>query len=331
MSIAQVIHLGRHETPTARLVTPADAPRAEWLAARQHGITATDLVAIMAQSKYKTAFDVWSDKLMPPSDSDDIGEAAIWGNRLEEPVAQEWAHRHGLRVRRIGLVANESEPWQLASLDRIVHGCDDGKCALEVKTRNLFVADAWQEALPVDVEIQARWQLLVSGLDHVHVAALIGGQRLVEHRVDRDSEAEQKLIDAARIVWQAVLDNTPPNMPAELWSTEFLEQRHSDRAGEVEVDAVTLATVELYQTTLAEIKVLEDAKSRYRTMLVGSLGEHESATWNGREVYSYKASTTPRLDSKELKRLHPDVAKDERIWSSTTTRTLRVKTERKTK
>lgn len=329
MSIAEAVHLGRHETPTARLVTSADAPRSEWLAARRNGITATDLVAIMAQSKYKTAFDVWSDKLMPPSDDDEIGEAAIWGNRLEEPVAQEWASRHGFKLRRIGLIANEAEQWQLASLDRIVHGCPDGKCALEVKTRNLFVQDAWIEALPVDVEIQARWQLLVSGLDHVHVAALIGGQRLVEHRVDRDVAAEQALVDAARIVWQSVLDNTPPNMPAELWSTEYLEQRHVDRAGSLEVDAVTLATVELYQTTLAEIKVLEEAKARYRTMLVGSLGEHETATWDGREVYSYKASTTPRLDQKELARLHPDVAADERIWKTQTTRTLRVKTERK--
>jgi len=324
MRLLAATELGRLETPAARLVTHADAPRHAWLAARWHGITATDLVAIMGQSSYKTAFDVWTDKVMEPGDEDQIGEAAIWGQRLEEPVAQEWAHRHGVKIRRIGLVANESRPWMLASLDRIVHGCDDGKCALEVKTRNLYVAEAWDRGLPEDVRTQALWQLAVSGLDHVHVAALIGGQRMVEHRVDRDPGAELKLIDAAALVWEAVETGTPPNLPAELWSSDFLDKRHPDRAGEIEIDPVTLATVDLYQKTVEQIRVLEETKAKYRTLLVGALGDHETATSNGRPVYSFKAQASTRLDKDALAERYPDAAADPAVWKTTSTRTFRI-------
>lgn len=325
MTGTETVTPGRHETPTARLITHADAPRAEWLAARTNGITATDVVAIMALSHYKTAYDVWADKTMPaPEGDDELGEAAIWGMRLEEPVAQEWAHRHGLRIRRVGLVANETHPWAMASLDRIVHGCGNGRCALEVKTRNLFVQSEWERALPADVEAQARWQLLVTGLDHIHVAALIGGQRLVEHLVERDQEAEDKLLAAARIVWDAVQAQTPPDMPAELWTSDLLDQRHPTREGEVEVGPDVVEALEQYNATVTAIKQLEDEKAMYRTLLVGSLGDHETATSDGRTVYSYKSQTSRRLDQKALAEHHPYVAGDTRVWNTTTTRILRV-------
>lgn len=320
--------VGRQETPDARLVTSAHAPREEWLAARRHGITATDAVAIMGQSAYRTAYDIWTDKVMEPQPDEGIGEAGLWGQRLEEPVAQEWAERHGVRLRRIGLIANTTTPWALASLDRIVHGCPDGRCALEVKTRNLFVQSEWEKALPHDVETQVRWQLMVSGLDHCHVAALIGGQRMVEHRVDRDREAEQNLLTAATIVWEAIQSNTPPNMPAELWTSDFLEQRHPDRTGEIEVHESAVEIRDAYNAISAEIKALEAEKAALRTQLVGALGDHEVAIHNGQRLYSFKPVPRTSLDTKTLLALYKDVENDPRVWKTTSSRTLWVGTNK---
>lgn len=318
---------GRKETPDARLLLPADAPRSDWLQARRGGITATDVVALMGLSSYRTAVDVWTDKLFPQPDGE-AGEAAVWGNRLEDPVAQEWASRNNVKVRRIGIVANETEPWQLASLDRIVLGCPDGRCALEVKTRNLFVGPEWERGVPTDVEAQARWQLVVSGLDHVHVAALIGGQRLIEHRVDRDTDAEERLVTAARIVWDAVLSETMPDMPVELWTSALLDQRNPERSGEVEVDENVVTTLDQYQRTLATIKTLDAEKERLRTLLVGALGDAETATSVGRSLYSYKTSTRRTFNGKTLAELYPDTAADERLYTTTTSRTFRVSTRK---
>lgn len=315
---------GRRETPTARLVLSVDAPRAEWLAARRQGIAATDVVAIMALSKYRTAFDVWTDKTMPPADTD-AGEAAFWGTKLEEPVAQAWAEKHGVRIRRVGLVSNETEPWMVASLDRLVTGCPEGRCALEVKTRSLFVSEQWERELPADVETQVQWQLAVTGLDHIHVAALIGGQRMVEHIVKPRDPAT--LIDAARIVWDAVQSNTPPNLPAELWTSDFLEARYPERGGAVEVDASTALALAEYALVVDKIAALDDRKAELRTQLIGALGEADTATLDGKTIYTYKASSRRSLNAKAAVAAFPALDDHDECWTNTTTRALRVTKE----
>jgi predicted phage-related endonuclease len=184
------------------------------------------------------------------------------------------------------------------------------------------VQSEWEKALPQDVETQVRWQLMVTGLDHAHVAALIGGQRMVEHRVDRDAEKEQELLTAAKIVWDAVVDKMPPNLPAELWTSDFLEQRHPDRTGEIEVDEQAAKTVADYNAINDEIKLLEAEKARIRTALIGALGEYEVAIHNGKRIFSYKASTRRTLDSKAVIAKIPDIEADETLWKTTTSRTL---------
>lgn len=324
MNIIEVdARTGRRETPTASLVLSVDAPRLDWLEARRSGITATDLPAILGLSSYKTAIDVWTDKTMPPVDNEP-GEAAFWGTRLEEPVAQAWAERRGVRVRRIGLVRNDEKPWMLASLDRLVHGCADGRCALEVKTRSLFVSDTWEKALPDDVKAQVMWQLAVTGLDHIHVAALIGGQRLVEHVVYPFGPEIKKLLEAAQLVWNAVLDEVLPDLPPELWSTDYLDQRHPERAGVAELDDAAADLITEYAKTTADIAYLEAQKDSLRTALIGALGNADTAAYNGRTVYTFKESSRRSLNSKALVELHPDIAADERIWTTTSSRTLRL-------
>lgn len=321
---------GRLETPTGRLVVSSHAPREEWLTARRTGIAATDLVAIMGLSNYRTAFDVWTDKVMEPDFDGELSEAGLWGQRLEDPVAQEWAERHGVKVRRVGLIHNDQHAWALASLDRIVTGCPDGRCALEVKTRNLFVQAEWERDLPADVLTQTRWQLLVSGLDHIHVAALIGGQRLVEHRVERDADHEAKLLNAARLVWEAVQSNTTPDLPAELWTSEFLDQRHPDRSGEVEVDPTATELVHDYNRISGDIKYLEGEKEKLRTRLVGLLGDGDTATVDGEVLYTFKGSSVRRLNSKALLAKYSDLEKDPEVWNTSTTRSLRITTKKGT-
>lgn len=317
--------LGRLETPTARLVLSVDAPREVWLGARRNGITATDLPAIVGLSQYRSAIDVWTDKTMPPADPQDAGEAAFWGMKLEEPVAQAWAERHGVKIRRVGIVANVEHPWMLASLDRLVTGCFEGRCALEVKTRSLFVSDAWDKAVPDDVRAQVMWQLAVTGLDHIHVAALIGGQRLVDHVIYPDPAEIERLTNAASIVWTAVEHDEMPDLPPELWSTEYLEARHPDREGSVQLeDRDTVAAYLAYIRISDEISDLEKEKAELRTRLIGALGDADTATIDSKPVYTYKPSTRRNLNAKALGELYPDAAGDDRVWNVTTSRTLRI-------
>lgn len=323
----------RRVTPTGQLILSADAPRETWLASRRDGITATDLPAILGLSKYKTAIDVWMEKISDSSDAFEpaIGEkeAALWGIVLEDTVARTWAEHAGVTVRRVGIICHEDHAWMRASLDRLVNGCSRGRCGLEVKTRSGYVGDEWDKGVPADVVAQVRWQLIVSGLDHIHVIALIGGQRLVEHTITLEDANVPEIIGYASTVWNAVQAGEAPQLPEAVWTDDYLDQLHPDRTGEVEVDRTTEFLVNDYQRVITEISVLEDTKAEIRTQLIGALGEHETATSDGRTLYSYKSSTRKSLDQKALAELHSDAIADDRIWKTTTSRTLRLATTKK--
>lgn len=314
-------------TPTGVLILSSSAPREAWLAERKNGITATDISALMGASKYKNAIDVWQDKLnMSQDDTFEpaIGhmEAAFWGIELEEIVARKWAEKHGVKIRRIGIIAHEDKDWQRASIDRLVSGCKDGKCAVEVKTRSARVSDVWDRHIPDDVEFQVAWQLHVSGLDHIHVVALLGGQRLVEHVLHAKDISAHVLEESALKVWQAVQSGTPPELPEAMWTQDYLDAKFPNRDGEIEVQDADVMVAE-FDMLDAEMKDLKARHDALKTKLIGALGEHEVALANGRPVYTYKAQSSRRLDSKALAELHPETASDDRIWNVTTSRVFR--------
>jgi predicted phage-related endonuclease len=251
---------------------------------------------------------------------------------LEDIVAKEWAKDKGLKVRRIGIIANQDQPWMRATLDRMVSGCPEGRCAVEVKTRSSYVAKEWAEGAPKDVAAQVDWQLIVSGLDHIHVIALIGGQRLAHHIIYAPKDKRRaELIDAARLVWDAVASGEAPKLPEALWTDAYLDQLHTDRAGSVEIPLTTAELVIEYNELLMVIKDLETDKAEMRTKLVGQLGDFEIGTLNGQQVYSFKSQTKRSFDRDALAALYPDVHKDERLWNSTTTRSLRTSQRKETK
>lgn len=322
-------------TPTGVLILPATAPRQEWLAERTKGITATDVPSIMGLNKYKTALDVWLSKIQPDTEGFEpsIGnmEAAFWGIQLEDTVAKAWADDKGFTVRRVGIIAHEANDWQRASLDRLVSGCPDGKCALEVKTRSGYVANEWDAGVPADVQAQVHWQLMVSGLDHIHVIALLGGQRLVEHVVTVDEDTACQLVEVGAQMWSYVQSGQPPQLPAAQWTDAYLDAIHPNRDGETEVDTDTMLTATAYDDVVQQIKLLEDRKAQLRTKLIGALGEHEAATWDGTPIYTYKTSTSRRMNSEALTTYYGVNLDDERLYKITTTRTLRITTKKESK
>lgn len=304
----------RRVTPTGVLVTPSTAARDEWLAARRDGITATDIVKIVGASKYGSAADVYADKIGAAFDDDPLSEAGEWGVVLEDFVARRWAEVNDVTVRRIGLIAHEDQPWMLASLDRTVHGCTiaalhDVRCGAEIKTTTAWLADDWADGVPERVDVQVQWQLAVSGLDHMHVAALIGGQRLVEHIVLRNDQRIDRLTRAGRAVWDCVLARTAPDLDPELLTVDLLERIYPERDGDVVMDGdVVRQLLAEYAEAGAGEKAFKETKDRIKVELLTMLGSGEAAVdVNGAPLFTYKAQTSRTVDYKTLEAEHPDV------------------------
>lgn len=300
----------RRVTPTGVLVTLADAPRTEWLEARTHGITATDIVKIVGASKYGSAVDVYADKIGQPLADDELGEAGDWGQTLEDFVAKRWAERNGVTVRRVGLIAHHDDPVLLASLDRLVHGCDlGGRCGAEIKTRSAWVAASWDDGVPESVDLQVQYQLHVSGLDHMHVAVLLGGQRLVEHVITPNPGRIERLVRAAHLVWDAVVEGRPPVIDPELMTVDLLDRVYPNRDGVKVVDGdLARQLLTEYAEAGAGEKAFKETKERIKVELLTLLADGEEAVdEHDVPLFSYRAQTSRSTDLKRLEAEHPHV------------------------
>ncbi|WP_405676409.1 hypothetical protein OG292_17330 [Streptomyces sp. NBC_01511] len=78
---------------------------------------------------------------------------------------------------------------------------------LEIKTRSAYQLDEWLAGVPDGPALQTHWYLALTGYEQAHVAALLGGNRLVVHRVhlrswhfrlDVNSSLSAAYIDALR-------------------------------------------------------------------------------------------------------------------------------------
>ncbi len=208
-----------------RLILPASAyarARGRWLAARRVGLGASETSGVLGVNPWKTPYSVWREKTSdrPPVEGG-VGEAAEWGTDLEAVVARVFARRHpelGKLAPTPGLLVHEQHPHVLATLDRLLvpRGSRAAKptSALEVKTVSEHMyRHHWLDGVPpVHILVQAQQQLAVTGLDHLWVAVLVGGQHMPEpYRVERDDAVIESVIAYTGEWWQQhVVDGVRP-------------------------------------------------------------------------------------------------------------------------
>ena len=312
---------GRRVTPTARLVLPATADRADWLTARRQGIGSSDIAAILDLTKYGTAQSVYYDKRGELPLENDDSEPAYWGRAHEESVAQRWAASNRGVVRRVGLVAHVDRPWQMCTLDRRVLECplaDAAEhCALEIKCRDKMKAPHWRKGIPDDVLAQVLWQADVCGYDHMHVAVLVGGndyrQFVVRPADHTDVIADLRAAGAA--LWQRILSGRPPVLtgreePDPL--IDLYQRLHPDRTGVVHIDRDGDAQDDLaeYIEAAAAESAARKRKNRAKARLLHHLGNAEMAVMGDMPAYSYDAQSREHCDVKRLAELWPEAYAD---------------------
>lgn len=150
------------------LVSTENLTEQEWLAYRRQGIGGSDVAAILGISPFRTARDLYDDKLNIASAVDDTGNwvALEMGHLLEPLVAQIFTKKTGLEVFQIKKMFQHPQcPFMLADVDYFVR-LPNGKIAiLEIKTTNYNAKDHWwkdgEECVPIYYETQGRHYMAV--------------------------------------------------------------------------------------------------------------------------------------------------------------------------
>ena len=220
------------------------------LAERRDGISSTDVAAIAGQHPYRSALDVYADKMgaLPPADLSE-NEAVQWGIRLEPIVLERYSQEHGdtivtpnvivcpecagaclepqsARVKLVDCSFCENQgyiqeiyhhpdlDWARCTPDAF---CQNGDSyGLEAKTVGVRSAHRWgdegTDSVPREYLIQCAWGMFVCDRPYWDLAALIGGQKYREYRIERLEVLEKALV---RVTTAFIEDHLEKEVPPE--------------------------------------------------------------------------------------------------------------------
>lgn len=184
-----------------------DVGREAWLAARKLG--SSDSPAILGLSPFDTTYQMWALKLgmLPPKPET---EAMYWGTVHEPNIARRFGDLTGLILRKNDkLFCSPAHDYITATPDYFV--MDNGvQGIVECKSTSAWMNSEWEGKIPDYAHIQLMHQLAVTGLTFGYVVGLIGGNKLVWHRIERDEAIIHALIGKLEAFWELVQTKTPP-------------------------------------------------------------------------------------------------------------------------
>jgi putative phage-type endonuclease len=305
-----------------QLVSTRDMTREQWLEERRKGIGGSDAAAIAGLSRYKTAMQVYLEKLghLPEPEEN---EFMYWGKKLEEVVADEFSARTGLKIRRRNAILRHPQHlFMLANVDRVIVGKDEG---LECKTTSAYRADEWKDdEIPWEYALQCHHYMAVTGFSAWWIAVLIGGNKFVYKRIERDDDIIQNLIKIESDFWNNhVLKQVPPSPDGSPASTELVKELYPKSNGlEVDLPSSVERWIQQYEQASEEEKLAVERKEEAANNIKMLLGEYEAGRFRDWKI-TWRPVSSSRLDTKRLKAEFPDIY--EQFLHQTTSRRFGIK------
>ncbi len=255
--------------------------------ARRTGIGGSDMAAVLGIDPYKQSINVFFDKR--PDLAQELGwvpdvvegDAIDFGNYVEDPIAQLYAAKTGLKVRKSNVHHQHVEcPWLLANIDRKVEGVKRG---LEIKSVNWRLAHLWGEAGTDQVAEyylpQIMHYMLVLDYPEWDAAVLIGGATDFRiYHIERDREWDDIILDGARDFWvNHVEAGIPPTIDLDHNSAHKLIRKvyHLVNDEQIELDASAIHWHEVLQQADSEAKrykSIADNAKHHLQVLMGDAG-----------------------------------------------------------
>lgn len=293
----------------AQVLAPTlEMSRQQWLEVRRKGIGGSDAAAIAGLNKWKSPVAVYMEKIGEVPLIEEENESMYWGNVLEEVVAQEFSKRTGLKIRRRNAILRHSEyPFMLANVDRLIVGKREG---LECKTASEYMKSEWEgDDIPTAYLLQCQHYMAVTGYEAWWIAVLVGGNKFIYKRIERDDELIDYLIQIEKNFWENhVIPRVPPKFDGSDASTKLLKAMYpeSEPDSEIELDQEVDTLIDAIEQIKQELKQLEEQKNEYENRIKAKLGEFERGVVNGRTV-TWKTVNSTKLDTQRLRKENPEI------------------------
>ncbi len=286
------------------------AKSADWLQARQQGVTGTDIGTIMGLNPWKSPYALWCEKTGRAAPPDLSNNSSVeWGTRLEPIVAEKWLETHPKHIEPTafieygqnshvcnsgglqGITWQHSEfPKFIANPDRLVKNPDGNIEILEIKTSPS--GRTWQNGIPKYYLTQLMWYIDVIGVERGHFAVLIAGHDYREYTIEKDVEWIEAMREAAE-QWIAVnigLD-IAPNLDSTVSAFDTIREMHP----EIDTDKTVEIPAEIadaYHDAIIDGKDAEARKQDASVHILSIMGDAAKATCSGVTIATRRARKT---------------------------------------
>ena len=293
--------------------------REEWRALRKKYIGGSDAACVVGLNPFASAFSLWAEKVgkVPEFEGNLATEV---GTFLEEFVAKKFERETGKTVRRCNLsLVNDTYPWAIANVDRLIVGEDAG---LEIKTTSeLNMKNFRNGEYPGNYYCQCVHYLAVTGKSRWYLAVLIGNREFRIFTIERDEEEIKALMDAEQAFWEGyVVPRKTPPVDGHSATSETIKQMFQTEDGD-EADLSGFDDLFNQRKALSEnIKGLKESLDSLDNRIKTAMGS-SSRGQCGRWTVSWKTQKTSGIDREAIKADFPEI--DFKNYA-TTARVLRV-------
>lgn len=288
-----------------KLISTLNLDKKEWLKYRKRGIGGSDAGAVCGLNPYRTAMQVYQDKISEEIEEVD-NEAMRQGREFEDYVAKRFMEATGKKVRRANaMFYNEEYSFMLADVDRMVVGENAG---LECKTASPYMADKWKDGnIPLSYQIQCYHYMAVSNADAWYLAVVIYGREFKYYKIERDEAVIADLIQIEKAFWEnhVMKQQIPDPDGSKLADSVIAEYYKNSIADTIPLTGFN-EKLERRQELSELIGRMDMEKKKIEQELKLYLGENERAE-NEQFMVSWKSVQSNRLDEKRLKEEEPEI------------------------
>ncbi len=316
------------------LVDTKDLPEEEWLEYRRQGIGGSDAAAVLGVSPFRTARDLYYDKLkiVTYEDPEDNWVQKKMGHLLEDLVAEIFHVRTGFEIYQVKkMFYHPHHPFMLADVDYFITLPNGETAILEIKTTNYNATDHWwrdgEEAVPVNYEIQGRHYMAVMNVNHVYFCCLYGNseQETIIRHIERDLDYEAELIMLEDNFWNGHIQRRIP--PSYVEDGELIIESVKNHFGTADPNAaaieLSLPSVSSAMRYLelqaeksalnAEVKRVDNEMKRLQGRIIDEMGRCCTANYSSGDTnytITYNPTQKSGISKEDLFRLqmqHPDI------------------------
>lgn len=317
-------------------IPTAGMSREAWLAERKLALGGSDMGAILGLNAYRSAVNVWADKLGLIEGTED-NEAMRIGRDLEGYVASRFSESSGLRVQAYNYLLRDHANHLSANIDRRVLGEPAG---LECKTASALSEGKYRGgSYPESYYAQCVTYLAVTGWTRWYLCAVVLGRGVYiymmttieddtcpewcESMVYVSPEELDAVRGVARSWWETYVEpKVMPPTDGSASTTATLGSLYNDGSDPDKADLSNMVPdVAAYLALKAQAKELDTQADAIKQALMATMGNRSKAICPGYSI-SWASQTRTTLDRKALEREHPEIDMTKYLKTSTS-RTFR--------